>query len=230
MRSYGQFCPVAKAAEIFAERWTPLLLRELFCGSVRFNDLRRGVPLMSPSLLSRRLKELEQAEIVRRTEREGRTSEYHLTEAGRELWPLIESLGVWGKRWTHARIEKNELDAGLLMWDVHRSLNVERFRAARTVIRFDFAGTTSAKRKWWLIVEGGDVELCLLDPGFAVDLHVRTHLRVMTEVWVGDRGFAEALRGSEILLEGSRELARDFVGLFRLSPLTEIERKRPARQ
>jgi DNA-binding HxlR family transcriptional regulator len=228
MRSYGQFCPVAKAAEVFAERWTPLVLRELFCGSVRFNELRRGLPLMSPTLLSRRLKELEQADIVERTRGEGRTSEYHLTAAGRELLPLIKVLGVWGKRWTRARIENRELDAGLLMWDVHRSLELQRFPRQRTVIRFELQGTASGKRLWWLMVDRGDVELCLLDPGFLVDLHVRTPLRVFTEVWLGDRDFEETLRSREIELDGAPELARIFPRLFRLSPLTKVERQVPA--
>jgi DNA-binding HxlR family transcriptional regulator len=225
MRSYGQFCPVAMASEVFAERWTPLVLRELFCGSVRFNDLRRGVPLMSPSLLSRRLKELEQAGIVCRASGSSRVSEYHLTEAGRELWPLIENLGVWGKRWIRAKIEKHQLDAGLLMWDIRRSLALDRLPRERTVIKFEFSGTSSGKRLWWLVVERGEVELCLLDPGFAVDLHVRTALRVMTEIWLGDRDCADAVRGREIQLEGSSVLTRGFPRLFRLSPLTAIERR-----
>lgn len=229
MKSYGQFCPIAKASEVFAERWTPLVLRELFCGSVRFNDLRRGVPLMSPSLLSRRLKELEQEGIVSSTRAAGRFSEYRLTEAGRELWPLLEQLGVWGKRWTRAYIEKHELDAGLLMWDIRRSLKAERFGARRTVLKFEFAGTTSGKRSWWIIVEDDEVELCLLDPGFEVDLYVRTHLRTMTAVWLGDRDCDEAVRSEAIRLEGPPKLTRGFSSLFRFSALTRVDRaKRPA--
>ena len=224
MKSYGQFCPVAKAAEVFAERWTPLVLRELFCGSVHFNDLRRGVPLMSPSLLSRRLKELEHAGIVRATRGPGRSSEYHLTDAGRELRPLIDKLGVWGKRWTRSHIEKHELDAGLLMWDVRRSVSVARFGSRRTVLKFEFSGTTSGKRSWWLMVENGEVELCLLDPGFEIDLYVRTHLRTMTEVWTGDRDCDEAVRSGAIELEGPSRLTGGFTKLFRFSSLTRVER------
>jgi DNA-binding HxlR family transcriptional regulator len=224
MKSYGQFCPIAKASEVFAERWTPLVLRELFCGSVRFNDLRRGVPLMSPSLLSRRLKELEHAGIVSSTRRAGRFSEYRLTDAGRELWPLVEQLGIWGKRWTRSYIEKHELDAGLLMWDVRRCLKTERFATRRTVLKFEFAGTTSGKRAWWLIVEDGEVELCLLDPGFEVDLIVRTHLRTMTAVWLGDRDCNEAVRSEAIRLEGPTKLTRAFPSLFRFSALARVDR------
>jgi DNA-binding HxlR family transcriptional regulator len=228
MKSYGQFCPLAKAAEVFAERWTPLVLRELFCGSRHFNDLRRGVPLMSPSLLSRRLKELEHAGIVSCSRGTARASEYRLTEAGSALWPVVEALGVWGKRWTRAHLEKHELDAGLLLWDMRRTLNTETLPERRTVLKFEFAGTTSGKRLWWLVSEAGEVELCLLDPGFEVDLLIRTHLRTMTEVWLGDRTFAEALQSDAIELEGSPKLAKSFAKLFHPRALAEIERE-PAR-
>lgn len=215
MKSYGQFCPVAKAAEIVAERWTPLVLRELIYGSVRFNDLRRGVPLMSPSLLSRRLKELEQAGIVTRTKAaDGRTVEYHLTSAGHELSPIIEALGVWGKLWLKSHIEKHDLDAGLLMWDVRRNLQRERLPQGRTIVKFEFSGTTSGKRTWWLVLEGGDVELCLLDPGFEPNLRVRAHLRTMTEIWMGDRSCRDAIKSNDVLLDGDRALVRDFPHLF----------------
>jgi DNA-binding HxlR family transcriptional regulator len=230
MKSYGQFCPVAKAAEIVAERWTPLVLRELLDGSVRFNDLRRGVPLMSPTLLSRRLKELEHAGIVVRVDvteaRSGRkVSEYRLTEAGQELSPVIEQLGIWGKRWVRAHLEKNELDAGLLMWDVRRRVRVDRLPMTRTVIKFEFSGTTSGKRLWWLVAERGEVELCLLDPGFEVDLHVRTHLRTLTQVWLGDRICEHAVRAGDIGLDGPAKLMRLFPSLFAYSPVTEIDRR-----
>lgn len=224
MKSYGQFCPIAKASEVFAERWTPLVLRELFCGSVRFNELRRGVPLMSPSLLSRRLKELEQEGIVSSTRGAGRFSEYRLTESGRELWPIVWQLGIWGKRWTRAHIEKHDLDAGLLMWDVRRCVKADRFLSRRTVLKFEFSGTTSGKRSWWLVVENDEVELCLLDPGFEVDLYVRTHLRTMTAVWLGDRDVSEAVRSEAIRLEGPAKLTRAFSSLFRFSALTRVER------
>jgi DNA-binding HxlR family transcriptional regulator len=126
-KGYGQFCPVAKASEIFGERWTPLIMRELLCGSYRFNDLRRGVPLMSPSLLSQRLKTLERAGIVeRRPDPENKSYEYHLTQAGQELRPVIELLGVWGQRWARKRVEPGDLDPSLLMWDIHRRLHINK--------------------------------------------------------------------------------------------------------
>lgn len=225
MKGYGQFCPLALASEMFAERWTPLVLRELFSGSSRFNQLRRGLPLMSPSLLSRRLKELEHAGVVRRTRIDARTTEYHLTEAGLELWPVIEQLGIWGKRWARGHIERRNLDAGLLMWDVRRRLLVDRLPPCRTVLKFEFSGTTSGKRLWWLVAEHGGVELCLLDPGFEVDLHVRTHLRTFTEIWLGDRRCEDAVRCGDVVLQGSPRLVRSFPRLFDYSPLTQIERR-----
>lgn len=223
MKSYGQFCPIAKAAEVFAERWTPLILRELFCGSVRFNDLRRGVPLMSPSLLSRRLKELEQAGVVRCTRGAGRTSEYRLTEAGQALWPLVEQLGVWGKRWTRSHIEKHELDAGLLMWDIRRNLRVERV-PPKLVVEFVFAGTSSGKRRWWLLVNQGQAELCVLNPGFDPDLQVKSHIHTLTSVWLGSRSYADALASGEIALTGPKQLTRAFESWFRWSGGLALER------
>jgi DNA-binding HxlR family transcriptional regulator len=136
MKGYGQFCPVAKAAEIVAERWTPLVLRELLCGSRRFSDLHRGLPLMSPTLLAQRLEQLEDAGIVRGVPRpHGRGREYQLTEAGEELRPLIDRLGEWGQRWARAKIDRGDLDAGLLMWDIHRRVDVDAQAPARLVYR-----------------------------------------------------------------------------------------------
>ena len=131
MSGYGQFCPIAKAAQVLAERWTPLVLRELICGSTRFNDLRRGVPLMSSSLLSQRLKFLEQEGVIeRRQAASGRGFEYHLTDAGRELEPLIMMMGEWGARWVRSRLEPEDLDVTLLMWDMHRTVRPEHFPGA----------------------------------------------------------------------------------------------------
>ena len=147
MKGYGQFCPVAKAAEIVAERWTPLVLRELLCGSRRFNDLHRGVPLMSRTLLAGRLERLEDAGIVRSATRaRGRGREYHLTAAGEELRPLIECLGEWGQRWARAQVGRGDLDPGLLMWDIHRRVNLEALPPERVVVRFDFRGVPATVR------------------------------------------------------------------------------------
>src|SRR5690349_19745315 len=134
MTQYGQFCPVAKAAEVFAERWTPLVARELMCGSTTFNDLKRGVPLMSRTLLVTRLRELERAGVVERRPATGRsTHTYHLTPAGEELMPIVMGLGEWGQRWVRKKVTREDLDPTLFMWDLRRSLDVERVPDDRTV-------------------------------------------------------------------------------------------------
>src|SRR5262249_54631122 len=167
MRGYGQFCPIAKACEIFGERWTPLILRELICGSTRFNDLRRGVPLLSPTVLSERLKALQQAGIIERCRSTaGKALEYRLAEAGQQFKPIILALGEWGKRWARSDFSSGDLDAGLLMWDVHRTVKTKEFPPGRTVVQFEFKDLRAAERHFWLINMPEDVDICITDPGF----------------------------------------------------------------
>lgn len=185
---YGQFCPVAMAAEVLCTRWTMVLLRELVAGSTRFNDLRRGVPRMSPSLLSQRLKELEEAGLVeRRPVPGGRGAcDYRLTEAGRDAGAIVEAMGRWGQRWVESSLSLRNLDPSLLMWDMRRNLDPAPLPDRRTVIEFIYPELPSARRRWWLVVEpDGAVDLCHVDPGFEVDLFVTTDLRTMTAVWMG---------------------------------------------
>jgi DNA-binding HxlR family transcriptional regulator len=161
--SYGQFCPVAMAAEIVCTRWTPVLLRELTCGPARFNDLRRGVPRMSPALLSKRLRELEAAGVVERAAapREPAVQEYRLTEAGEDLRPVIEALGSWGQRWVETSATLRNLDPSLLMWDMRRNLDPEPLPPRRVVIQFQYPELPPAQRRWWLIVApDAPVDLC----------------------------------------------------------------------
>jgi len=225
-KGYGQFCPVAKAAEIVAERWTPLVLRELLCGSTRFSDLRRGVPLMSPSLLSRRLKELEDAGIVeRRSARKGASAEYHLTEAGQALRPIVEMLGVWGNRWIMHDLQKEDLDPSLLMWDVRRRVPGDAVpQDRRVVVHFELGGVAQNKKRWWLVFDRGDVDLCMKPPGFGVDLRVQAHIRTLTEIWMGTRDLQRAVRGGDVSLDGPRDLVRAFPTWFSLSLFAYPER------
>ena len=165
MTGYGQFCPIAKAAQILAERWTPLVLRELICGSTRFNDLRRGVPLMSSSLLSQRLKFLEREGVIERwPAAAGHGFEYHLTAAGRELEPMIMLMGEWGARWVRSQLAPEDLDVTLLMWDMRRKVRPEQFPARRVVVAFEFSDVPQSKRRWWLVSEGKKADLCVTDP------------------------------------------------------------------
>lgn len=226
--SYQQFCPVAMAAELLCCRWTLLLVRELMLGSTRFNDLRRGVPKMSSALLALRLRELEAAGIVTRTRSAngGDGHEYHLTEGGRELRPIVEALGVWGQRWVTTEATLRHLDARLLMWDIRRNVNEQALPEARTTVEFILHDRPPAERNYWLIVQrGADTELCMVDPGFDVDLYVATDLRTLTEVWLGYRDLAQASNSGRVLLTGNRKLKTDFRSWLRLSTFATVEKR-----
>ena len=208
--TYGQFCPVAMAAELVCTRWTPLVLRELLAGSTRFNDLRKGVPRMSPALLSKRLKELEEAGIVeRRRDAASGGHDYHLTQAGRDLRPVVETLGVWGQRWLETRVSLRNLDPSLLMWDMRRNLDPTPMPARRSTIQFLYPELRPSQQNWWLIVEpGAGADLCSSDPGFAVDLYVETDLRTMTAIWMGLATVEEEERAGRLHLNGNSGLRR----------------------
>ena len=225
MKGYGQFCPVSKAAEILNERWTLLIIRELLCGSRRFNDLRRGVPLMSSSLLSHRLKALQEYGVVERRDAEnGRGSEYLLTPAGAELRPIVLSFGEWGQRWVRSKIHEADLDAGLLMWDMRRMIDASAFPEKRVVIAFEFADVSGKERAWWLVVQDGEVELCWEDPGLSVDLYVFTNLQTMTQIWMGDISVTEARRRDLLDMQGSRDVIRAMPRWLTRSPFATVPR------
>lgn len=222
-KGYGQFCPVAKAAEVLAERWTPLVVRELLCGSERFNDLRRGVPLMSASLLSQRLKELEWAGIVERRQAPGgRGPTYHLTEAGEALRPIIEALGSWGHRFVRSNFEHQDLDPGLLLWDIRRRVQAGHLPPGRIVISFEFPDQPANKRRWWLLKEHEALDICVQDPGFDVDLTVSSDLQTLTRVWLGDIDIAAALHSGALQLEGSTSLRLSFPDWIGLSLFAHV--------
>ena len=226
MPTYGQFCPVAMASEVLTERWTPLVIRELLSGSRRFNDIQRGVPLMSPALLTKRLKTLELCGIIERRPLAGGGHEYHLTQAGEELRPWVELMGVWGQRWVRRPVTPEEADPALLMWDMRRSINADRLPDKRVVVRFSFRDAPKSKRFWWLLLDGSETDLCLSDPGFGVDLVVRTDVVTMASVWVGDLDLAGAIRSRLIVLEGLSRLRQAFPSWLSLSPRTEIKSAR----
>ena len=208
MTSYGQFCPVAKTSELLCERWVPLILRELMCGSQRFSEIHRGVPLISPSLLSRRLRQLTASGVIERIGT-GRASGYQLTEAGWELYPIIEAMGIWGQRWARSSYTADELDPSLLMWDMRRMLQPDGLADTRTVVEFRFRRAPAGKSAYWLIADRA-IDLCLVDPGLPVDLHVVASLRTLTEVWMGDRPMRAAVDDGSIELHGRRDLVRRF--------------------
>lgn len=224
MTGYSQFCPVSKAAEILCQRWTPLILRELLVGSSRFNEIRRGVPTCSPALLSKRLKELELAGVTERSVTDAGPV-YSLTEAGLELFPLIHGLGVWGQRWARSDYGPDDLDPGLLLWDVRRYLAPGAFGERRVVIQLAFPSVPARRRYYWVVVEANGVDLCLTDPGFEVDVAVDADLRTLTQVWMGDARFVDALAEGRITLKGPRELTRRIPDWFGQHPiLGSVER------
>jgi len=221
---------MAKAAEILCERWSLVVIRELTAGSRHFNDLRRGVPLMSPTLLSRRLRQLEAAGVVVRVQ-DGRGIAYELTGAGKELGPLVELMASWGSKWVRRRLSADDLDAGLLMWDIRRTVDASRFPGRRTVVRFRFADAPSGKREWWLVSRDGVIDLCLEDPGFDVDVVVEAPLRIMTAIWMRDITFREAVRSFGLTVRGERALCRAFpewLGASALARPPETGRRRRA--
>lgn len=224
MKGYGQYCPLAIASEIVGERWTPLVLRELLLGERRFNDIHRGVPRMSPSLLSRRLRTLESAGIVERRPSGGHT-EYVLTEAGEELGPAIEKLAVWGKQWLPATLSRENADPDLVMWDMHRRIELDRMPRSRTVIQFDLEDQPDARRLRWIVGSKSGVELCITDPGLDVDLFVATDSPTLVRVWYGDSPLHDAIGKGSIRLHGPRRLCEDFPSWLQLNMLADIPRK-----
>lgn len=205
MKGYGQFCPVAKATEVLGEKWTPLIIRELLSADQSFNSLRKGVPLMSPSLLSSRLKSLEAAGVIDRL-KTGAGVMYSLTPAGEELRPIVEALGVWGQRWARSDLSKDDLDPSLLMWDMHRRIDTSYFPEGRTVLRFEYVDYPAKMRLWWLVISDEGVDICLKDPGYEVDLFVQTRLKTMTQIWIGDMSVQKARRNKLLNLSGKTTL------------------------
>lgn len=217
MSTYGQFCPVAKAMEVLDERWTILVMRELLLGSTRFNELRRGVPKMSPALLSKRLRSLERAGVLSRTGSGARTS-YQLTEAGRELEPVVNALGLWGLRWI-GELGEDDYDPHLLMWDLKRTIPIDAWPRARTVLSFELDDVDRKAARWWLVVAGGEVDLCDYDPGYDVTATVATSLRVLTRIWRGEVNWPQAVRATQLTVRGPEPVRRQVPGWIGVSML-----------
>ena len=211
--------------ELLDERWTMLVLRELVMGSERFNDLRRGLPRMSPTLLSRRLQQLERAGIVERRVN-GKDVRYVLTDAGNELRPVVEAVGLWGIRWI-GELGDADLDPKLLIWDMHRSVNVDAFPPGRTVVQFQFLDSPRGQREFWIVLRKEEVDVCDFDPGFDVAVSVSSSLRTLTQVWRGDLGWSEALRSGSLEVQGSESMRRAVPSWFTLSAFAAVPRPEP---
>ncbi|MFT4938970.1 MAG: DNA-binding HxlR family transcriptional regulator [Paraglaciecola sp.] len=221
MKTYGQFCPLAQATQLLCERWTLIVIRELIAGSTHFSELQKGVPLMSPTLLSSRLKLLTKAGVIKRSENRGGHI-YTLTAAGEELRPVVELLGAWGHRWVRSDLNVGELDAGLLMWDIRRTIDSSCFPVHRVVVQFEYPDAPKGSRDWWLVSENGEVDLCLKDHGFDVDVLIRCSLKVMTEIWICEKSLTEALKKGEVVIMGPQKLVSRLQEWLRSSQLSRL--------
>jgi DNA-binding HxlR family transcriptional regulator len=220
MKGYGQACPIAKAAEVICERWTPLVLRELMNGSNLFNEIAAGVPLMSRSLLRQRLRELEDAGVVSsKPKATGRGSEYRLTPAGEAIRPIIENLGMWSQRWGGNDIDLGDVDDKFLPWGLRSILRHTVLGKRRVVLRIDFhglKGSRVARRSWWLVVGEDDVDVCFKYPGYEEQATIAADLATFVRVLLGRQPLAEALRTRAIRFEGAREVVRELPGWLHL--------------
>jgi len=221
MSSYGQFCPLVQAAQLLCERWTLIVVRELIAGSTRFNEIQKGVPRMSPSLLSGRLKQLVDAGVVEQSGSKGKYT-YHLTPAGLELRPIVELFGAWGHRWAPSKLDDVDLDAGLLMWDMRRTVDPTVFPADRVVVQFVYPDAPKGFREWWLVSENSEIDLCSSDPGYDVDIVIKCSLATMTKVWICQIGFNDAFAKGDIQVSGGSKLTRKLQGWLRSSPLSKL--------
>jgi len=211
MKTYGQFCSIARALDLLGERWTLLIVRELLCGSSRFGDLRRGLPRISRTMLAARLRELLDARVIERDEPGPR---YRLTEAGVELAAAIRELGAWGQRWLPRDLSAEELDADALVWDMHRQVNLEALPSSPVLARIDFSTSDRRAGTRYLLLRRTEVSLCAVNPGFPESLRIRAPLRAMVGWWRGDFSFADA-RHAGLVVDGRREWVRAFPGWFR---------------
>lgn len=221
MSTYGQFCPLVQATQLLCERWTLIVVRELIAGSTRFNEIKKGVPKMSPSLLSARLKQLIVAGVIKHGGNKGNYT-YSLTPAGLELRPIVELFGAWGHRWVRSNLSKIDLDAGLLMWDMRRTVDPAIFPSYRIVVQFEFPDAPIGARVWWLVSENGEIDLCLDDPGYNIDVVIKCSLKTMTEVWTCQQGFKDAVKKGDIKVMGDSKLTRKLQDWLRSSPLSKL--------
>ena len=222
---FGQFCPVALASEVLAQKWMLLIIRELNAGATRFNEIRRGVPRISATLLKQRLVQLEAAGILtRRALATEGPEEYILTQAGSELQHVLREIGTWGQRWAR-EIESDDLDPGWLVWAMHRRINTVAMPDGRTVIAIRFTDAPRYSSLFWLVCKHPQVDVCVKPPGFDEDVTVETDVRTLAEVWRGIRPLREALADGRIRVEAPSALKRQFPDWLLLSAFAGTKRK-----
>jgi DNA-binding HxlR family transcriptional regulator len=207
---YGQFCPIAKANEILGEKWTILIIRELLMGGTRFNELQRGLSLISPTLLSKRLDSLAQHGLVLKKKIPGQKGyEYFATESCQELLPIIRSIGDWGMRWARSNLSEKDYDVELLMLYLKRSIIPEKLIGKETVIRFRFTDIKEYP-DWWLVVQGNEMDLCVKDPGKEVDVYFTSSIKTMADIWMGENSYRKAQNDGEMKIVGDKALTRNI--------------------
>lgn len=226
MNESGSLCPTVKAADVIGDKWVLLILRELFMGSTRYNDFQRALPRISPTILSKRLKQLQaNGLIIKKATAGQKTSEYRLTKCGRELAPLIDQMAKWGLRWARRRLSEEDFEVGGFMWDFHRTLNIEELPDGEVVFCVNFPDLT-ANKTWWVVVNEGVVDLCTDDPGKDVDLFITGNLPSLAELWMGDVSVSAACKSGTITLTGASHLTKTASSWFPKSRYAEI---RPVR-
>lgn len=220
---YYQFCPIAKASEILGERWTILIVRELLLGATRFAELQRGLSAISPTLLTRRLGQLQDCGLVVRRAVPGTgRAEYSLTPAGRELHPVVVGLGRWGMKWARGQMSDDELDVQHLMADLARRIDETQLPGGDTVIQFSFQRLPKFAHWWVLLAADGTRELCANNPGRNAHLQLRTDLRTMVEIWAGDIRIADAVKSGRVQVSGEPLLARTLAAWLRPGALSDV--------
>ena len=222
----GSLCPAAKAADMIGDRWTLLLMRELFMGANRYNQFQRALPRISPTVLSKRLKQMEEDGLIIKKSVVGeKATDYRLTKCGRELAPLVNYMSKWGRRWARRRMNQEDLDVGTFMWDFHRSLNTSELPDGETVFSVSFSGL-DAHNKWWLVANGNVVDLCTDDPGKDIDLYISTTLPALAEIWMGDTDVRSAIKSDDIMLTGETYLVKSAADWFPKSRYADVRPKR----
>jgi DNA-binding HxlR family transcriptional regulator len=218
MKGYGQFCSFARALDLLGERWTLLVVRELLSGSTRFSEIQRGIPRISRTMLSARLRELLDAGVIERASDE---ATYALTAAGLELAETVRELGTWGQRWLPRTLPKEDLDADALFWDIRRRIRMDLLPAAPVVARFELADLHGRAGLRFLLLRRSEVSLCAENPGFPDELRVRARLRTLTAWWRGDLSLADA-RASGMIIDGRRKWVRAFPAWFERYLFAEV--------
>lgn len=226
MRGYGQFCPIAKAAELFCERWTALVIRNLAAGAHRFNAIHRGVPHMSATLLSQRLKQLEAEGVVERRP-VGQHWEYHLTAAGLDFVPLIGGLNDWGRRWTRRELEAGEMDLGLLIWGMEHGVRPTVFGSARVVVALHVSDQPDHKARYWFVNDAGGLDLCVDDPGFDTDLYLSAGLPDLIHLYRGDGALSRAIDDGRLAVDGPPDLIAKLPDWLNFAPVRTPETRGP---